>query len=462
MFLFNLFFFNFFGSHQEDFPPADVEITPFLGVDPLLRSKYEKSIDPSTNTFLCFDGKKRISMDQFNDNYRDCDDGSDEPGTAEGESLFYCKGDGYVPSFIPRWSVSDGICDCCDGSDEAFNNHTSCPNTCSHLEKKRKGIFQSVEDAFKKGNKKYHEMITEGKERTQNAKALFEEYNGKIDRLQKAKDAINRAQTRETPTPTPEPPDHFDENDWDSPVEEVEELIDDQVSAEKIQDNANQIPKQNEAAQENNENEKEDQNEEQEQEDEIDYEQNGKNCSQTIDKDFFYSFEFPFCIDDSENPYPKGLTNAEKQERRNKIDDTISRLRNEMNSKEPLIKYIEKNLPSELILLAGTEFNNDKYKYVFADRLTYSGSNYGNFKEYSDGKFYHDNGAYCWETHCGKKTVMRFSCWNENRLGYVFEASRCEYKAVFATPAVCTDDVLSRVYNMTYDELEQVRQDAGQ
>jgi hypothetical protein len=28
------------------------------------------------------------------------------------------------------WSVGDGICDCCDGSDEQFNPHANCSNSC--------------------------------------------------------------------------------------------------------------------------------------------------------------------------------------------------------------------------------------------------------------------------------------------------------------------------------------------
>jgi len=41
---------------------------------------------------------------------------------------FYCENEGHVPVLIFSSRVYDGICDCCDGSDEAVSS--SCVNTC--------------------------------------------------------------------------------------------------------------------------------------------------------------------------------------------------------------------------------------------------------------------------------------------------------------------------------------------
>ena len=65
---------------------------PPRGAPPELWQKYKSSIDLTKQTFKCFDGSKTISLSQFNDNYPDCKDSSDEPGTSiDSGTKFYCK-----------------------------------------------------------------------------------------------------------------------------------------------------------------------------------------------------------------------------------------------------------------------------------------------------------------------------------------------------------------------------------
>ena len=73
--------------------------------------------------FTCQSTGQQLPVSYVNDDYCDCDDGSDEYETnACPNNLFRCKSGHVVGrpglSEIPSHWVSDGICDCCDGSDE--------------------------------------------------------------------------------------------------------------------------------------------------------------------------------------------------------------------------------------------------------------------------------------------------------------------------------------------------------
>lgn len=71
-----------------------------------------------------------IPIDRINDDYCDCEDGSDEPGTAAScdNARFYCVNAGHKGVYIPSAHVDDGACDCCDGSDEPRGK---CPDICA-------------------------------------------------------------------------------------------------------------------------------------------------------------------------------------------------------------------------------------------------------------------------------------------------------------------------------------------
>ncbi|XP_064652854.1 glucosidase 2 subunit beta-like [Lineus longissimus] len=122
------------------------------GVDPNKVSLYKPDAD---GKFTCFVSKENIPFDHVNDDYCDCDDGSDEPGTSAcPDSRFFCDYQIVAkPHSIFSSHVNDGICDCCDGSDEWGNvtvmewfkinddkhypvAHAPCKNTCHSQEEK--------------------------------------------------------------------------------------------------------------------------------------------------------------------------------------------------------------------------------------------------------------------------------------------------------------------------------------
>ena len=98
------------------------------GYRPHAAFKYIEALQQGS--FSCFDGSAVLPADAVNDDFCDCADGSDEPGTpaCAGVGLFYCRNAESIPKLIYSSHVADGICDCCDGSDEWSS---SCPNTCS-------------------------------------------------------------------------------------------------------------------------------------------------------------------------------------------------------------------------------------------------------------------------------------------------------------------------------------------
>ncbi|OLL23898.1 Glucosidase 2 subunit beta [Neolecta irregularis DAH-3] len=102
------------------------------GVSPSSEAAYRPD---SRGRFACLDGSGSIDAARINDDYCDCADGSDEPGTAAcPNGVFFCENTGHLPASIASSRVNDGVCEpeCCDGSDE-YSGFASCPNTCSQV-----------------------------------------------------------------------------------------------------------------------------------------------------------------------------------------------------------------------------------------------------------------------------------------------------------------------------------------
>jgi len=124
------------------------------GVPPKLQSKYVVS-----KPFACLDGSANIPFEFVNDDYCDCRDGSDEPGTSAcPNGRFYCENKGYIGSTIPSHFVGDGVCDCCDGSDE-YETRVVCNNTCFELAQKTQAEREAKRALHEAGVNKKKEIM---------------------------------------------------------------------------------------------------------------------------------------------------------------------------------------------------------------------------------------------------------------------------------------------------------------
>jgi len=102
---------------------SSIHATNVRGVFPSQIASYQGQ------TFKCLGGTKTIPIEAVNDDYCDCQDSSDEPGTSAcPNGRYFCINAGHVAQSIFSSRVNDGICDCCDGSDEYLSS--ICKNTC--------------------------------------------------------------------------------------------------------------------------------------------------------------------------------------------------------------------------------------------------------------------------------------------------------------------------------------------
>ncbi|XP_026820102.1 glucosidase 2 subunit beta-like [Rhopalosiphum maidis] len=138
--------------------------------------------------FSCLDGNFTIPYSYINDDYCDCIDASDEPGTSAcPNGTFYCTNKGHFPLVVPSSRVNDGICDCCDGSDE-WANTNACKNTCEDLSHASRSEENRIHNLYALGFKIRSQLINKGKY------LLSQKQNKIIYLLAKIKDAqFNRS-----------------------------------------------------------------------------------------------------------------------------------------------------------------------------------------------------------------------------------------------------------------------------
>jgi protein kinase C substrate 80K-H len=132
----------------------------------------------------------------LNDNFCDC--GHDEPGTAAcsffSPQKFQCGSADIFNQTIPSSRVDDGVCDCCDGSDEALY----CRNTCKDLAQARQAELERLEQLKSMGLQAAEKIVASSKVQLESImreaeanKALIEETENQIQHLREELTAAN-------------------------------------------------------------------------------------------------------------------------------------------------------------------------------------------------------------------------------------------------------------------------------
>ncbi|KAF2074983.1 hypothetical protein CYY_003722 [Polysphondylium violaceum] len=354
--------------------------------------------------FNCLRSNKQVPISQVNDDYCDCPDGTDEPGTSAcSNGHFYCINKGHKGQFIASSFVNDGVCDCCDGSDE-YSSMMKCKNTCNELGKEMREKQLQDQEKYAQGLKKKAEMIKDAIE-------VMESKTASLEKLRKEIEPINQ-EIKELEV-LKENKDKEKQQELDK-IKEKEEEFKAKTTLETT-------------------------NEEKQQQDIPD-----NDVVKEIEKELKENEEKEQLTSEVYDEILKGIEQLEKE-----IQTKRDSLRDKQNEIQKIEEMLKMDFGKNNVFLAlyGKCFDLKTKEYTYTlcpfDRANQGGTSLGKFEKWENDyeNMLFTNGQQCWG---GPKRSIKVSleCGSENEAYDVQEPGKCEYTIKLKTPASCDEEHL--------------------
>jgi len=409
------------------------------GVDPAVGQPYAAAA--ASGSFACLDGSAVVPFHAINDDFCDCVDGSDEPGTSAcPRGSFYCRNRGHTARALPSSFVNDGVCDCCDGSDEPKGR---CPNECLESAKYHIQELERKLSHYSEGLQAREEYV----KRAVEAKSAWAQRLGQLDAEIEGKQAVV-AELRVKKTAI-----DAEEAEAQRQRQEARRAAEEARGAEGTeQDGAagEAEPEAEVAAEEAN---PEEAAEAEIPDEDLDPEELGRRIAArwTNDPDAAGAGSASGDVDDRAKYDQEGEEDSENE-----------RIKNEFSKQERELRALEEER-TKLTAKLGTDFGPDgvwaaldgKCVSSKVDKYTYEVCINGEARQkeghssvllgksggaaYGPGALEFTGGQGCWQGPARSMRV-RLECGAAEELAGVEEPSRCEYAALLRTPVVCTPE----------------------
>eukprot|EP01132_Coremiostelium_polycephalum_P009336 gene9336-11449_t len=382
------------------------KLSPQFGVSPEEVQYY------SGKQFNCLRSNKQIPISQVNDDYCDCPDGTDEPGTSAcSNGHYFCVNKGYKSESISSSMVNDGVCDCCDGSDE-YQKKINCPNTCNELGAELKKQRDADLNKFTEGLKKKSDMENE-------AKDILIQKKKELDTLNKEIEPLNQ---------------------------EIKEL---EVKKEKLEkERDEELAKKRELEEAELQKKKESEQQEEKKEEVVNEHKEGEQPEVTQGH---FRLLWKFVKTSFSSTSSDNSTNIRDIERQ--ISDKRESLRQKQESIDNIEKLLKMNTGKNNVFLPlfgkCFEYKTKEYTYTHCpfDKASQGHTSLGKWSDWEDGQsiMYYNEGTQCWG---GPKRSVKVSleCGQDNEVYDVQEPGKCEYTMKFKTPAACNEEHLKMLH----------------